>query len=133
MKKFDKFRFEGLNPRVKSNKYLTMERVSEDKDKIVVKVDGSHLISTRYEYALILDYKHVVFLKNWCVEQNYYGCEVLLNRQYWNVKEWGDFSLEFGDECNEQRYDFDYWLKVAISQNEVDEDGDKKNKVHWRG
>ena len=127
---FNNFRFDGLNPKDISNKYITMDRVSADRNKIVVKVDSSHLLETKYGYALILDQNHVVFLKSWQVSQNYFGNEVLLNREYWNVKEWGDFSDEFDEE--EENYNFDAWLSVAKMQDELlNEEGKKANRVHW--
>lgn len=73
MTSFNEFRFDGLKCREVSNKYLTMKRVSEDENKIVVKVAGSHLLSTKYGYALILNAEYVVFLKEWQVDKNYYG------------------------------------------------------------
>ena len=86
---FNNFRFEGLNYKDASNKYYTMDRVSADESKIVVKVASTQIIETKFGYALILDYNHVVFLKSWQVSDNYFGIEVLLNKEYWNVKEWG--------------------------------------------
>lgn len=62
-KDFNDFRFSGLNYKEKSNKYFTMNRVSEDENKVVVKVDSVHLFETKYGYALILDNTHVVFSK----------------------------------------------------------------------
>ena len=75
-KEFNDFRFEGLDWYQQSNKYLSMNRVSKDENKVVVKVADCHLISTRFGYALILDESHVVFLKSWQVSSNYYGNEV---------------------------------------------------------
>lgn len=126
---FNDFRFDGLNWRQSSNEYLTMERVSEDENKIVVKVAPEHLMRTKYGYALILDYSHVVFLKSWQVSDNYYGTEVMLTRDFFNVKEWGEHEA-FGDEPENLTYD--NWLKVAKEQNAVDEDGFKINRVTWR-
>lgn len=126
---FNDFRFDGLNWRQSSNEYLTMERVSEDENKIVVKVAPEHLMRTKYGYALILDYSHVVFLKSWQVSDNYYGTEVMLTRDFFNVKEWGEHEA-FCDEPENLTYD--NWLKVAKEQNAVDEDGFKINRVTWR-
>ena len=84
-KDFNEYRFKELNYRNKSNKYLTMDRVSADETKIVVKVGDSHIIETRFGFALILDEKHVVFLKNWQVDSNYYGTEVILTKEYFTV------------------------------------------------
>ena len=126
---FNDFRFSGLNWHQKSNEYLTMERVSEDENKIVVKVGSDHLISTRYGYALILDNTHVVFLKSWQVSTNWYGNEVLLQKEYFIVKEWGEHEA-FDEEP--QNLQYDEWLKVAKEQNGKDEDGDRINPVRWR-
>ena len=39
------------------------ERISEDESRIVVKVADEHIVKTKFGWALILDQKHVVFLK----------------------------------------------------------------------
>lgn len=44
---FNDFRFEGLNWRAQTNKYYTMDRVSADESKIVVKVGDSHILRTK--------------------------------------------------------------------------------------
>lgn len=95
-----------------------MKRISEDGKKIVVKVADAHVLKTSYGYALILDQNHVVFLKNWQVSQNWYGNEVLLNKEFWNVKEWGDFSVDFFEEP--ENYDFETWAKTAKEQEEAE-------------
>lgn len=127
-KEFNQFRFEGLNYEVYSNKYLTMDRVSENEEKIVVKVGDNHLIKTFYGYALVLDRTRVVFLKNWQVSQNYYGNEVLIDKNFWNVKVWGE-HLDFSDSDEDLAYES--WLNVAKEQRDFrDEDG-YKNIVKW--
>lgn len=129
-KNFNEFRFEGLNYSKDSNKYYTMNRVSDDETKIVVKVADNHLIKTKYGYALILDHSHVVFLKDWQVDQNWFGNEVLLNKEFWNVKEWGNHD-EFDND--EENLNFDRWLEVAKEQeNYKNENGLKNNSVKWR-
>lgn len=126
---FNNFRFEGLNYRSCSNKYYTMNRVNKDKTKIVVKVADSHLLETKFGYALILDYNHVVFIKDWQVSRNFFGNEVLLTKEFFKVKEWGE-HVDFCD--NEENLIFDNWVKVAEEQeNSVDEDGIKNNEVKW--
>ena len=127
-KDFNDFRFEGLNWRQQSNKYLTMDRVSEDETKIVVKVGSSHLIETKYGYALILDHSHVVFLKSWQVSENYYGNEVLLTKKFFNGKDWGEHK-DFEEEPKNLK--FEEWLETAKEQNEKDEDGIRSNPVRW--
>ena len=126
---FNDFRFEGLNWRRQTNQYLTMSRVSEDEKKIVVKVADSHLQPTKYGYALILDDSHVVFLKSWQVSSNFYGNEVLLQKDFWHVKEWGSFD---GFLENDENLKFESWLQAAKEQDAwVDEDGVKQNPVKW--
>ena len=105
-----------------------MNRVSNDENKIVVKVADSHLQKTKFGYALILDQNHVTFLKDWQVNQNYFGNEVLLNRDYWNPKEWGEFE-DFGE--NPENLEWITWLEIAKEQNGTDDDGIKINPVKW--
>lgn len=124
-KTFNDYRFSGLNARRKSNKYLTMDRVSSDGNKIVVRVAVSHLIKTRYGYALILDCDHVVFVKDWQVNRNYYGNEVILDREYFNAKKWGE-HYEFGESENGEELTFDHWKKTAELQEEAG------TKVEWQ-
>lgn len=124
MTSFNEFRFDGLKCREVSNKYFTMSRVSEDENKIIVKVDDSHIVKTRYGYALILNAEYVLFLKEWQVDQNYYGNEVLLNKEFFIPKKWGDFSLVF--EFEEDNLDWNEWLNTAIAQN-----NEEDNEVRW--
>lgn len=124
MGKFNEFRFEGLDARKISNKYMTMKRVSDDKNKIVVKVGDAHILKTKFGYALILNAEYVVFLKDWQVDQNYYGNEVLLNKEFFIPKKWGDFSLEF--EYEEDNLNWEEWLNTAIAQSENED-----NAVRW--
>ena len=124
MTNFNEFRFEGLKCRKVSNKYFTMSRVSEDENKIIVKVDDNHIVKTRYGYALILNAEYVLFLKEWQVDQNYYGNEVLLNKEFFIPKKWGDFSLDF--EFEEDNLDWNEWLNTAIAQN-----NEEDNEVRW--
>lgn len=118
MKKFDEFRFEGLNARPASNKYLTMNRVSKDGNKIVVKVAENQLIPTKYGYALILDRTHVVFVKSWQVSQNWFGNEVILTKEFFNVKVWGEHNDFLDDSYN---LTWDAWKTAAEDQNENEE------------
>lgn len=115
-KDFNEFRFKGLNYNKFSNKYLTMRRVNDTEDKIVVKVGDNHILTTKFGYALILDYNHVVFLKDWQVDQNYFGNEVLLDKKYFIIKEWGEHEDFF---YNEENLNFDKWLEVAKLQDKA--------------
>lgn len=127
-KDFNDFRFSGLNYKVQSNKYLTMDRFNADETKIVVRVGDSHLLQTKYGYALILDCSHVVFLKPWQVNCNYFANEVLLDKNYFEVKEWGEHS-DFGE--NAENLNWETWLDAAKEQSKVDEDGLIITPVKW--
>lgn len=130
MSDFNKFRFAGLDCKDKSNKYLTMNRVSADENKIVVKVGDAHIFKARYGYGLILDRTHLVWLKDWQVSENYYGIEVLLTKEYFNVKESSLEFSQFGDEPDNLTWE--EWLKTAKAQDSIlDEDGFKANPVKW--
>lgn len=122
-KDFNEYRFRGLNHRTFSNKYLTMDRVSEDESKIVVKIAGEHLFKTKYGYGLILDASHVVWLKEWAVSTSYYGNEIMLDRGFFNVKEWGDFSDNFDDEP--ENCTWEHYLQIAKAQAAAN------NHVRW--
>lgn len=113
---FNSYRFGDLNYSEVSNKYFTMDRVSEDENKIVVKVGENHIIPTKYGFALILDATRVVFVKEWQVSPNWFGIEVMLCRDYFNVKEWGDHE-QF--EESDENLTFDSWLEVAKEQQEA--------------
>lgn len=126
---FNAFRFAGLNYREKSNKYLTMNRVSADESKIVVRVSSSHLRQTLYGYALILDGEHVCFLKDWQVSIGPTNIEVLLQREYFKVKKWGCFPDMATDD---EPLSYEWWLDTAKEQDAwVDQEGYKMNPVKW--
>lgn len=127
---FNDFRFAGLNWKKKSNKYLTMNRVSDDGQRIVVNVGNSHIMATIYGYALILDNTHVVFLKDWQVSQSCYGIEVLLQKEFFKVKQWGNY-VDFDD--MPENLNFENWLEIARSQDAIaGENGVKLNTVKWK-
>lgn len=123
--KFNEFRFEGLDwykqSTSKSSSYLHMNRVSDDGDKIVVRVADSHIKPTRYgNVQLQLDKQHAVYLKQWQVESHTdpykgaFGFEVVLDRKYFNPKQ-----TRYADEnfpSDESRLSFSHWRKVAEEQ-----------------
>ena len=125
---FNNFRFEGLNAHQISNKYLTMNRKSNDDSRLVVKVDYSNIRKTQYGYLLILNNTHVVFLKDWQVSDNYFGTEVLIDKKYFNVKEFGNWE-DFG--IDETYLIFENWVQVAEEQSKREEDGTPINQVRW--
>lgn len=126
---FNDFRFKDLNYKQYSNNYFTMDRLNKDLSKIIIKVSDEHLIQTQFGYAFILDRTHVVFLKNWQVSQNYYGNEVLLTKEYFNIKEWGKHENFANDE---KIKDFNYFIEIAKEQsNYKNEDEELANPVRW--
>ena len=117
-KDFNEFRFKGLDFKSQSNKYFTMNRISDDETKIVVNVGDSHVIPTRYGYAFVIGYHDVIFLKDWQVSKNYFGTEIILDKNYFNVRTWGNFECDFFFENEEEMKTFDYWLNTAKLQAE---------------
>lgn len=116
-KDFNEFRFEGLNYRDYSNKYFTMNRINDDENKIVIKVDDVHLVETKYGFAFILDKTHVVFLKEWQVSRNFFGNEIILDKDYFQIKVWGNHE-NFLEE-NEDELTFDKYKEIAKEQKET--------------
>lgn len=121
-KDFREFLFKGLDVRSTSNKYYTCKRHNDDYTKLCIKVADSHLIPTKYGYALVLDHTRVVFLRDWQVNRNYYGNEVILDKNYFVVKEWGNHS-EFS--IDDEPTGFEHWVTVAKAQ------ADAENIVKW--
>lgn len=126
---FNNFRFAGLNYRKMSNKYLTMNRVSADESKIVVRIGSDHILPTEYGYALILNSENVCFLKHWQVSDGPTNTEVLLQKEYFKVKQWGNFPNFPTDDKN---LAFESWLEAAKAQDGwVNQEGHKMNPVKW--
>ena len=110
-------RFRDLHYTDFNNKYLTMQRVSDDEEKIVVKVADSRLKKIEYGYKFILDYKRDIYLhiRDCEVSCNYYGNEVLLARSFFKIL----CSCKFhglGPKDIENELTFDYWLEIAKKQ-----------------
>ena len=113
---FNDFRFKGLKWEQHSNNYITSKRVSEDESKIVVKVENNHLVETKFGYALILDKQTVVFLKKWQVDINFFGTEIIIDRNFFKPTKWGEHN---NFENNEENHNFKKWLEVAKKQKET--------------
>lgn len=136
---FNNFRFGGLHHKRCSNKYMTMNRVSDDETRIVVKVANNHLFQTAYGYGLILDSKHVIWLKNWAVSENWFGNEVMLTKEYFIPKEYDKINKDEFMVENEKELKWETWLELAKTQDAkveyyTDEDGEKyytRNEVKW--
>lgn len=122
-KSFNDFRFAGLNHRDASNKYMSMDRVSEDECRIVVKVADCHLFPTAYGFGLIIDHSHVLWLKDWAVSESWYGNEVMLDKKFFNVRESTRGFDDFDDD--EDTLTWGHWLDIAKAQR------DAGNEVRW--
>lgn len=127
---FNDFRFEGLDHKEASNKYLTMKRVNAEGTKCVVKIAPKQIVKTKFGWALILDRTHVIFVKDWQVSvSNYYGIEVLLDKEHFVIKNWGVYEEFFDDN---EFLNFEKWVEVAKAQDELkNSDGWQINPVRW--
>ena len=119
--KFNDFRFYDLDYYEVSTKYFTMNRINEDETKLVVNVADSHLFSTKFGWGLVLDRLHVLYLKEWQVDRNFFGNEVLLNKAFFKPRQ-GWEQEGFGD--NPDALTWEYWLGVAKVQ--------EGHEVRWR-
>jgi hypothetical protein len=93
MSNFNDFRFEGLGwEEINRNKLQVTNRVSENEERVVVRFADSHIFRTRYGFGVRLDRTHVVFVKDWAVSfAEFNGSfEVVLSKQYFSVKEFGE-------------------------------------------
>lgn len=130
VKKFDQFRFEGLNPRYGSNKYYKLDRVSDDKSKIIVRFAKEQVFKTQYGYGFIVGEKHVVWLKDWQVDFNYFadqwdGCEILLNKEFYSPKV---SNKPFEDIFVDNDKGYYGWEELVATAEEQDKE---QGGVHW--
>lgn len=91
--------------------------VSKDKNNAVVLVDSMQVMKTKYGYGVVVDDKHTVFVKDWQVwGRNAENKHVVINfnRQYYNVKEWGNYSESWRKKSNLKT--FDDVVKLARKQ-----------------
>lgn len=127
---FNDFRFGTLNYRKQSRGYITMDRISFDKKKIVVQVPDERLLRTKYGYALILNMVNVCFIKDWQVNISPFGNEVLLDKDYFKPQRFGSFN-EFNDLPDDAYMTWNEWLDIAKEQEKTDEQGFSFLPVHW--
>lgn len=118
-KDFNNFRFSGFDVYNRSNKYLsTKNRINNDETKAIIRIADVHIFKTQYGYGLIIDANHIVWLKEWQVSDNWFGIEILLDKNYFNVKE---SKKEFSDFFVDDENSMNSWekvLDVARAQNE---------------
>ena len=126
---FNNFRFGDMGYKIHTIRYMTMNRVNEDKTKVVVKVDPRMLYKTKFGYAMHLNEKYVIYLKEWQVDMNPDGCEILLNKDYFKPVEYG-FSR--GYQGYDHLLNWDTWVRIATKQDAaLDLEGNKANEVKW--
>ncbi|MGY3725662.1 hypothetical protein SAMN05421767_1587 [Granulicatella balaenopterae] len=104
-----------------SNRFnkLLGSHVSADENNVVVRVGSNHIRKTKYGYLLIVDAHHVVFFKDWQNWGHPKRCNSFIinfNREFYKVKEYGDFSEFFSDEPSEELSSFDGLIKLAREQ-----------------
>ena len=129
MSDFDKnYKFKGFQEeqfRKLSNKYTEFigKQVSDDKENAVVLISAEHVFTTRYGYGVIVDSSHVVWVKSWQVwgiNLTNTAYAINFSREFYNVKEYGDFSENFSDDLeNSMLGDFEKVVKIAIEQAEL--------------
>ena len=112
-----------------SNNYFSMSHINEAGTKIIVRVAKEQVFKTKYGYGLILDQNHVQFLKSWAVNDNWYGTYIMLEKQYFTPKQWG----EFGDYPEEkENLEFETWVNIAKEQEEMAQKDRINFQVYWR-
>lgn len=108
--------YDGLGFGEASNKYCEItKRVSEDETKVLVNVDTRQVFSTQYGYGLKVGKNHVVWLKKWQVldvadwwqtEMTHAHKQVLLNKEYYNVKESAyEYDIVVGDCASDSEFE----------------------------
>ncbi len=127
---FQNYRFEGLNWNKASNKYYSVEQYNKNSDNAIIRVSDDHLIKTQYGYGFKTDADNVVWLKDWQVNQNYFGNYVLANKKYWkeSKSKYSDNNLLSYDKSSPNRLDsFEKVKALAKEQSEHKESG----RVRW--
>ena len=125
MSKFDAgYKYKGFGSeqiqRV-SNKYneLKGNHVSKDGNNAVVNISGEHVFRTQYGYGVIVDAEHTVFVKPWQVwgqNRANQGYVINFNKDYYNVKKYGDHSDKFSSDSKSALTSFDKVAKLAKEQ-----------------
>ena len=82
---FNEFRFGGLNFETLEDKSLTMDRVSEDESRVVIRMHEDHLFVSKFGFGLYLDTTNGVWLKKWQASVNKDKTEVMLSKDFFKV------------------------------------------------
>lgn len=130
MNSFNEFRFKGLSAKNHDRSYFTMKRINSDETKIVVRINDRELKGTQYGYAVILDWSHVIFVKDWQVNRSRFGNELLLFKNRFKPREWKTHFSFYNDPDN---LEWDAWVDRARRQAEnIGKDGNPDIPVRWR-
>ena len=128
------YKYKGFEPErfSKASKTYTLfegSHISDDGNHVVVRLRDSHLLETKYGYGVIVDAKHVIFIKKWQIwgkHHLYRTYLVSFSREYFKVSEWGDFSDRFDEleDLNESSLSsFENLLALAKEQDAFDKQG----------
>ena len=131
---FQNYRFDGLEWEKGSNKYYRVQQYNPNSDNAIIRVADEHLIKTQYGYGFKTDAEHVVWVKDWQVNQNYYGNFVLANKKYWKEQKskYTDNNLGIWDKKSSNRLDtFDKVKALAKEQYEYRKKSDSITKIPW--
>lgn len=116
---YEKEALKGFNY-YRSGSYMVFDKqVSDDENKVIVKVDDEMLygfiskFNNRRTYMFKLDATHVVYLKEFQVFNGFYGTYVVLNKKYWNVKE---IKNAFDDMSEKEDLSFEKEVEIAKLQ-----------------
>lgn len=136
--KFKGFKAEQVKKLSNQYKELVGQHVSDDGNNAVLKIAAGHVFKTRYGYGVIVDATHVVFIKDWQVwgfsrdQQSYI---INFNRDYYQVKEYGDFPdfEHYEDLKSSDLATFDQVMAIAKQQEEAYNNPEKANHLDGLG
>lgn len=128
---FDNFRFSGLNYSMINAKTFTMDRVSADENKIVVRVSKNSVrfIKSKKRYKMMLNQTHCLYFKPWQVSILGDYAEILMNRNYFHPA-----KVVSGNCGGSGILQWSYWVDLAKTQSCVSYyNGELKDyRVLWR-
>lgn len=111
------YRFDGLHCRSSGKGYYTMQRVSDDKDKIVLLVNAGQILKTARGYFFYLDYDTVIILEDWQLSKNINGYDIILFKN--DFQPCRTFKKNKWFKRSFRTFDFESLLKHAETQGSV--------------
>lgn len=123
-KDFNEYRFAGFEFENQSNNYWKFaSQVNNDETKILVKVNPENMFTFLSGYSkwemtcLKLDRNHCVYLKAWQVFKGGNGTYIVIDKNYWNIKE---AKEPFDDMVEEADNSWEAMLETAKKQQTTD-------------